>query len=98
MRRILGYLLLIISGFIAYQSYLNAQPDAITEGMAREAACAGKEGCKLSGDLPNVMKTDVTSRTYQWATSAGPVVVTCKREYVWFGEWSCAGAGGEILR
>ena len=98
MRRIVGYLLLIISGFIAFQSYQNAQPDAVTEGMARDAACSGKEGCKLSGDLANVIKTDVTSRSYQWATNHGPVVVTCERQYLWFGNWSCSGTPGEIRR
>jgi hypothetical protein len=96
MKRILGYVLLIVSGLIAYQSYLNAQPSPEVEAMAKGTACASAEGCEVKGDRPNVIQTSVVARRYQFLTSGGPVVVSCDREYLWFGEWSCAGAPGEL--
>ncbi|MBK8263315.1 MAG: hypothetical protein IPK80_18470 [Nannocystis sp.] len=98
MRRIAGYLLLIISGFIAYQGFSNAQPDPHTEGLARDLVCAGIDGCSLKGEQWNARETSITARRYQWATSAGPVVVRCEREYLFAGNWACTRSQGEIGR
>ncbi|MEZ4385269.1 MAG: hypothetical protein R3A79_28330 [Nannocystaceae bacterium] len=95
MKRIFGYLLLIISGFIAFQSYQNAQPSPEIEAMSKAQACTA-EGCEINGDRPHVLQTSITARRYQWETSAGSMVVTCEREYLWFGNWSCSGAPGQL--
>lgn len=96
MKRILGYLLLIISGFIAYQSYANSQPSPQLESQSKVQACAGADGCEVKDARPNVIQTNIVARRYQWATSNGPVVVSCERQYLWFGEWSCASAPGQL--
>ena len=96
MKRILGYLLLIVSGFIAIQSYQNAQPSPEVESMARNQACVGADGCEVKGERPNVIQTNIVARRYQWATSNGPVVVSCERQYLWFGDWSCSGSPGQL--
>ncbi len=96
MKRIFGYVLLIVSGFIAYQSYLNAQPSPEVEAMAKGRACTGAEDCEVKGDRPNVIQTSVVARRYQFLTSGGPVVVSCDREFLWFGDWTCQGAPGEL--
>jgi hypothetical protein len=96
MKRIFGYLLLIISGFIAFQSYQNAQPSPEIEAMSKAKACTDAEGCEIKGDRPHVLQTSITARRYQWETSGGSMVVTCEREYLWFGDWSCSGAPGQL--
>ena len=62
--------------------------------MSKKAACEGKEGCEVEGERPNVLQTSITNRRYQWQTNGEMMVVTCEREYVWLGDWSCSGAPG----
>lgn len=96
MKRGISIAIMIICGFVAYQSYVNSQPNPTMEAMSRDSACAGADGCTVKNERPNVLKTSIFNRQYQWATSGGNVVVTCKREYVWWGNWSCASAPGEL--
>jgi len=98
MKRIVGPVVFCVCACIAYLSYLNSQPNPEIEAMAKAEACASSdvEGCEVKNDRPNVIQTSVVSSRYQFLTSGGAVVVTCKREYVLLGEWSCAGAPGEL--
>ncbi len=96
MKRVVSFVIFGVCGFIAYQSYQNAQPSPQIEAMARSSACAGADGCEVKGERPNVIQTSVMSRRFQFATSSGDMVVTCEREYIWLGEWSCSGAPGQL--
>ena len=96
MKRVASIVIFAIFAFIALQSYKNAQPSPQIEAMARSTACAGTYGCEVKGERPNVIQTSVMSRRFQFATSSGDMVVTCKREYVWLGEWSCSASAGQL--
>lgn len=96
MKRGLSFAIFALCGVFAFLSYTNAQPSPQIKGLSRQTACGGAEGCVVKNDDPNVAMTSIFNHRYQWLTSNGNVVVTCKREYVFFGEWSCASAPGEL--
>lgn len=96
MKRGLSFAIMIICAFVAFQSYSNSQPSPQIESMSRDTACGGAAGCEVKNERPNVLQTSIFERRYQWLTSNGNVVVTCKREYVWWGKWGCTSAPGEL--
>lgn len=85
-----GWVLLALSLYATYEGWRNSQPEPATETMSKPIACQGREGCTVKGERPSEIRTDFFGRDYTWATSAGPVKVSCQREYVLQGAWSCA--------
>lgn len=100
MKQFIWYLLLGIMLFVSYQGWVNSKGDPETEAMARDAVCAVEKECNLkSTDLATVISTDITSRNYQFNTvPKGSFVATCKREYVFVGNWKCTAQGGQLGR
>lgn len=96
MKRGISIAIMIICGFIAFQSYSNAKAGPQVKPLSRESACAGVEGCEVKGDEPSVLMTSTFDHQYQWGTTKGSVVVTCKREYVFVGKWGCTSRPGEL--
>lgn len=97
MNRVIGFAVLALCAFIAYQSYLNSQPGPETQQLAIDTACdIGEKGCTVRKGGARAIKTDVTQRQYQFSTTTGPVTVTCSRTYIWLGPWSCKSAKGKI--
>ncbi|MDC0720750.1 hypothetical protein [Nannocystis bainbridge] len=102
MRQFLWYFIFAASLFIGYQGYVNAQNFRETQGDARNAVCKAigqtPEACELKGDAePNGHSTGVTGRTYQFQTKGGPFLAECKREYTFFGTWSCTARAGSLM-
>jgi hypothetical protein len=103
MRQFFWYLIFAISLFIGYQGYVNAQNFRETQGEARNAVCKAlnqtPEACELPGNAePNGHSTGVTGRTYQFTTKAGAAwLAECKREYTFFGTWSCTARSGSLM-
>jgi len=93
----IGWVLLGITLVVAVIGWRNSQPEPETELLARKSVCTGDKPCVVMSDKPNVIKTDVAHRRYQWTTSEGPVVVTCKREYYLAGAWGCASEVGATI-
>lgn len=94
-----GWALLAISLMVAIAGWRNAQPEPETETLSRQWVCESATGpCAIQGTRPAAVATDFTSRRYQWATSGGPMTVTCRREYVFAGAWHCTPSPGEIAK
>jgi hypothetical protein len=95
MKQFIWYLLFGITVFVSYQGYVNSKDDPETEAMSRDAVCALDKECGLvATSLANVRTTDIMSRNYQWNAKAGSYVATCKREYVFVGNWKCEAQSG----
>ncbi|RMG95837.1 MAG: hypothetical protein D6705_12770 [Deltaproteobacteria bacterium] len=96
MGRIASYLLLAACIVVGYQGYENAREAparAMGEGLAMQTACEIHPQCVVSAG-PTKITADITRRRYLYRTSHGLVVVTCTRDYVFFGDWSCTSERG----
>lgn len=97
MKQWVGYVLLALSLVVAYQGWANVAKVAETEPLARSVACeVGQKECAITKDGIAGHKADVFARHYQWPTTLGPVHVTCRRAWVFFGQWSCTSALGAM--
>lgn len=92
----IGWVLLGLSLALVAVGYRNVQPEAATEELARRHACAGVSGCVVMTDRPGIVRTDFVRRRYQWTTSEGKVVVSCRRAQYVAGEWVCETAPGDL--
>jgi hypothetical protein len=103
MRQFVWYLIFFASVFIGWQGYVNAQNFRETQGEARNAVCKAMnqepESCDLPGNAePSGHATGVTGRTYQFTTKGGATWLSeCKREYTFFGTWSCTARSGSLM-
>ena len=97
MKQWVGYVLLALSLVVAYQGWANVAKVAETETLAESAACdiGQKECARVAGGVAGY-KADVLARHYQWQTNHGPVHVTCRRAWVFFGKWSCTSQLGTM--
>jgi len=93
-KKVAGGLFLAACLVISYQGWENAQLRADTELLSNEAAAA--DGAKVLRDRPNFTRTDPVRRRYEWRTDQGQKVVTCSRDMIFFGEWSCDAVRGDI--
>jgi hypothetical protein len=91
-----GYVLLAISLVVAFQGFQNVRNEASTEALAKAGACDVDSQCLLKDEEPDVVNTDVFQRRYQWRTTIGPVTSVCRRDWIFFGGWSCRSERGEI--
>lgn len=96
LRRSVGWILLAISLVLVYQGYGNAHSDDHTESMSRRAVCEGLERCQVRFNRPREIRTDVIQRRYEWKTNRGPRHAVCRRELLFFGDWSCEGKDGSL--
>ena len=96
MKAWVGYILLGLSLFVAYQGYLNATPDPSMEETARTVACDLDPGCVLKSERPREIRADVFQRRYEWRSTMGPLHVVCRREYVFLGPWTCEPKKGSL--
>lgn len=94
MKRWVGWVLLAISLFVAFEGYRNAQIEIATEELARSVACDLEGGCVRATERPREVRTDIVQRRYAWTTNKGPVHVVCRRQYLFMGEWSCVPHAG----
>lgn len=90
----IGWVLLGVTLLVAVAGWRNTQPEPETETLSRASVCGTSKACVIMSDRPSVVRTDVIRRRYQWTTSEGPVVVTCRREYAFAGAWGCTAAPG----
>ena len=95
--RILAFALLAISGVISYQAWNNAKLTVASMDLAKEHACDLDSSCIVLDDKPRVGKADVIQHRYEFNTTHGMMTVTCKREMVFFGEWSCSPELGRLI-
>jgi hypothetical protein len=96
MNRVVGYALLAGCLFVAYQGYQNAQPNLVTEGMAKRAACGTDPTCVVSDARPRKVRYDAVRRRYEWRTSQGTRVITCTRKFIFLGGWDCTSEFGSL--
>lgn len=96
MKQGVGWVLLAASLVVAYQGMQNVRQDPAREAAARTVACDLDAGCVLQGDRPSKIKTDVFQHRYEFGSSIGPLHVVCRREYIFFGPWSCQPKKGPI--
>lgn len=96
MKRWVGWVLLAISLFIAFEGYENAQVEVATEELARSVACDLEGGCVLRTERPREVRTDILQRRYAWSTNKGAVHVVCRRELLFAGTWSCVPYPGDF--
>jgi hypothetical protein len=93
-KKVMGGLVLAVCLLISYQAWQNARLDPETEALSMEAAEA--DGAVLQRERPNFTRTDPVRRRYEWRTDQGQKVVTCMRDMVFFGGWSCEAVPGSI--
>lgn len=98
MKRIGSYALLAAALFLTYQSYENSRQRPETEEYAKRVACDIDSNCILQADIPGETRTDPIRRRYEFRTSIGAVLVTCKRQMLWLGDWKCTSEKGGFLR
>lgn len=96
MKKWVGWVLLVLSLYVTYEGWRNSQPEAFTEVQARAIACEGREGCTVESAKPVKLRTDFLGREYEWKTSAGPVAVECRRDYLFQGAWRCTAREGAL--
>jgi hypothetical protein len=98
MKQWVGYVLLALSLVIAYQGWANSAKVAETQSLAESVACdlGEPEPCTLVANGMAGYKSDVIARHYQWQSTRGPVHVTCKRAWLFFGTWSCRSELGAM--
>jgi hypothetical protein len=96
--RIFAYVLLAASIVIAFQGWKNAQLTPETAKLARDHACDLDPTCMVLDEQPRLGRADVIRHRYEYKTTThGVVTVTCKRELLFFGEWSCTVEPGQTV-
>jgi CTP:molybdopterin cytidylyltransferase MocA len=94
--RIFGFLLFSTCAVLSYQAWQNGHLSSATEALAKQHACDADPSCIVLDDRPRVGKADVIRHRYEFMTSMGIMTVTCKREMVLFGTWTCTPAEGRL--
>lgn len=95
--RIIAFALLAATCVISYQGWRNAKLSPETAALAKEHACDLDSSCIVTDDLARVGRADVIRHRYEYNTTHGVMTVTCKRELLFFGAWSCVTAEGRMI-
>jgi hypothetical protein len=95
--RIFAYVLLGAAIVISYQGWKNSQLTTASAELAKQHACDLESTCMVTDDKPRVGRADVIRHRYEFNTTQGMVTVTCKRQLLFFGEWSCTVAEGRLV-
>jgi hypothetical protein len=96
MKAWVGWILLGLSLVVTYQGLQNSKQDPAVEAAARKVACDREDDCELLGERPGMVKTEFIQHRYQWGSSVGPVHALCRRQWIFFGAWSCEPKKGPI--
>lgn len=96
MKKYVGWVLLAICLVVTYQGWQTSSGVAETQDPAQTVACNVGDDCVVTGTEPSAIKSDFMTRQYQFNTSKGPVTVTCKRQYLFFGNFSCTPKLGSL--
>jgi hypothetical protein len=94
--RIFAYLLLALAIVLSYQGWGNAQLNSATAALAKDHACDLDSSCIVQDAQARISRADVIRHRYEYRTTHGVMTVTCKRELLFFGEWSCVPAPGAM--
>lgn len=94
--RIFAYVLLAAAIVISFQGWKNAQLTPATAALAKEHACDLDSSCIVLDEQPRVGRADVIRHRYEYKTTHGMMTVTCKRQLLFFGAWSCTTAEGQM--
>ncbi len=92
----MAYAVLGVCLVLVYQGYENAQPRLATEDQSKSVACDVDGNCVVREEKPREIRTTPVQRQYQWSTTTGPVIVTCRRDLIFFGAWKCTAAKGSF--
>jgi CTP:molybdopterin cytidylyltransferase MocA len=95
--RIFAYVLLAVAIVISFQGWRNAQVTSASTAMAKDHACDLDSSCIVLDDQPRVGRADVIRHRYEFKTTHGMMTVTCKRQLLFFGPWSCTVAEGRLV-
>lgn len=93
-RQIFPYIILAIALAATVLGFQNSRLTPEGEALARDHACTVDGACIVQRDRPREMRSDPIRRRYQFDTTVGSVVVTCKREYFFVGKWKCVSEKG----
>ncbi len=99
MQSVMAFLVVVLCLFVVVQGVENSSQSAtedMGQSLAKEHACDIDSACVLKGG-PSVTKSDAFRRRYQFTTDQGSVTVTCTREHIWVGPWSCRSERGSIM-
>jgi hypothetical protein len=92
-RKIGGYAVLAISLVIAYQAYVNSTLTPELQELSKDAA---QTISTVDEDRPRMKRSDPIQQRYEWHTAVGPVLVQCRRDLVFFGDWTCVAEQGTM--
>ena len=95
--RIFAYVLLAVAIVISFQGWKNAQLTPETAKLARDHACDLDSSCIVLDEQPRLGRADVIRHRYEFKTTHGMMTVTCKREQLFFGAWSCTVEAGQTI-
>lgn len=95
--RIFAYVLLAAAIVVSFQGWKNAKLSSETAALAKDHACDLDSSCIVLDDQARVGRADVIRHRYEYKTTHGMMTVTCKRELLFFGAWSCAPAEGRMV-
>jgi hypothetical protein len=94
--RIFAIVLFATCGVLSYQAWRNGQLSTVTEALAKQHACDVDPTCMVSEERPRLGKADVIRHRYEFMTTMGVKTVTCQRELIFFGDWTCTAADGRM--
>ena len=89
MKKAFWFVVLVLCAALSYLSFQNGQPSLEVQRMSKDAACKDLKDCEITADLPFQSATSSFGHKYFWGTKAGNVSVSCKREYMFVGNWQC---------
>ena len=95
--RIFAFALLGVALVVSVQGWRNAQLSSETAQLAKAHACDLDSSCIVLDEAPRVGKADVIRHIYEFETTQGMMLVTCKRELLFFGPWTCTVAEGRMV-
>lgn len=95
--RLFAYVLLGICGVLSYQAWKNSKLTVETMNLAKDHACDMDSSCIVLDAEPRVGAADVVRHRYEYNTTHGMMTVTCKRELLLFGDWTCSPEPGRMV-
>ena len=95
--RIFAVALLGLVSVLSIQGWRNAKLTPETAALAKDHACDLDSSCIVVDDVARMGKADVIRHVYEFKTTKGLMLVTCKRELYFFGAWSCSAEPGQLV-
>jgi len=82
---------------VSFQAWNNGKLGPETADLSKAHACDLDSSCIVLDDNARVGKTSALDRRYEYKTTHGMMVVTCAREWVFFGAWACTPSPGRLV-